>query len=165
MGRGGLNIWHEYRLFCGSTQWLLVQPDTYATLQAALQKKLLNNKNALLLTAKFALSIVHTSNLFSKLLWAVWSILTNFNKEAEQFVQIFIWIFTWAILFLYSAYAERCSSKCITKQLSGLTGRIFTWRWKIWILFSTIYSKRAASTKMTQRSTPPNGIQPYLHAL
>lgn len=44
MGRGGLNIWHKYSLFCGSTQWLLVQPDTYTMLKAALQNKLLNNK-------------------------------------------------------------------------------------------------------------------------
>lgn len=68
MGRGGLNIWHEYRLFCGSTQWLLVQSDTYATFHAALQKKFLNNKNTVLLTPKFALSFFHTSNLSSKLL-------------------------------------------------------------------------------------------------
>lgn len=67
MGGGGPNIWQEYRPIRGSVQWLLVQPSTCASLHVALLKMLLKNKNAALLTPKFAWSTVHTSNFFSKL--------------------------------------------------------------------------------------------------
>lgn len=41
---------------------------THTMLQATLQKNSLNNKNGLILTPKFVLSIVHSGNLSSKLL-------------------------------------------------------------------------------------------------
>lgn len=148
MGRGGLNIWHEYRLFCGSTQWLLVQTDTYAVLYAALQNTLLNNKNAVLLTPKFALSFVKTSKLFSKLLQSRMehfnhfqpiprrklSNLSRFSSEssAEQFCSYTAHILKYRVPVL----------QCISKQLSGLTERISSQRWKIWILFSIIYPEQ-----------------------
>lgn len=99
---------------------------THAVLQATLQKNLLNNKNAWhlhhSLHGVLSTLAVYPQNSCKE----EWRILTNDNKEDEQFVQVFIWTYSWAILFLYSAHTERCPSKYISKQLLGFTGTIFT---------------------------------------
>lgn len=91
---------------------------------------------------KFALSIVHTSNLSSKLL-------QSRGKYFNEFQPIPTRKLSHLSRFSYDPLAEPFCSYTVhmlkdvppnvLAKTSGLTGRIFTWRWKIRIPFSTIY--------------------------